>query len=1497
MNSVSNAASSQIQPPHSVPSSQPSSATNGPTPANMQPTTDPRVEGDRELAIEYRSALASTANGRRDATVHPIAVNSTFGQWWQALRDAFQSPVVRQWIRDKGIDPRSIKLKPASGQLTFTLNRNIDPKQVIHSVGQDDTHWAAISGPILQAARVIAAGHADSTFAPPTSPYEEPVPYGLVGRFYNEPQDLTVPAMRARASEIGRRKGFAELDPATFAPLIESRSEDALRAQKAYLGDTLNRYQVIAELQDLATAEPSGPIQDELKRRVVDLSAVSSYQATNGDKPTKASLLQLLEDHGWDIPTTQEHVANLAKALSTPTPAGPANGNLGGALSWPRPLEHSTQALLSADIRAGAFGELTLSPYDTVLDYLLDDRAITVEEQNNPRVLVDALINSPRGKALGEAIEATFATRGVIGTASEWLLTALNVERGEMDSQVPGQVHGYPLYSADQMGKSPSTIVKELTAHLVDNGLASSPEKATIRAHILLASQAPELLVREIPGQVVVGTHSWVSFATAAARIEAKAPGATAAMTYAQVMLDADIAPITDEERRIEYAAQREAITHWGAVNGFSYPTTDAEIMALREVYSAQISELKEAAQLQFTKMPTTNDIAMEQLKQAFPDMDPALFLEKTITSQPSNRDYPGPYSIRDLYIDDAARLSAPVSSDDWGPLGRATVNAVSGGTITIEPDGRPAVWVSSSKAIDLKSMREKLKTLPRPRKEFEAKFETYRSAVEKTVAAQLKLLISTQRPEIRKDLNSPNLRIRREIDYHRPDHPLRVTEGALLVETTRDDGTTMTYEINRLANTVIPRPGKTYDEYPPTNGMYPSKGKRYDVIKPEGERAPGPVNESKGTPDAPYSFSSPSTQYIVDAMIEDMNLPAVEKSARGVTTFDTEVPLYKVVLEVALNLIPFRSAIKNFIEGKTSDGFVDLAFDIFGFAVGLGTAAKGAKALGAGASALSKLGQAGKIIGRAAVGALNPLSGVDDLARGAFNVGRNAVSATYNGVKQLRGSYRSVNLLELANKADIAEGTYKAANSASASNVLAKFDNTTHEWHAFDPRTQRAYGKPLDNFTVDPPKTNNPNSLSALATKHTDGAGDIKGLTDSWFGKMIGSIVAPSADNPHFRRDYLNAITKANANDRAAYILGQNTGTPEQIYGYSSALNVDQLKRLAVAEQRTPAELGSLVKRIDELEALPARLDVVSKSAQIVDPSAYKKGRNAATPTSIPGFSKNLTNNQIAELAIVRGRTPEEVGQLIGFIEKRRTWFSRDNFTEFHNEILAAGGKATPLPQGFYLSQVDLLSEGECAALSNVMAAAVKHGKSQTFMDNLWRSMVPTLGPNEIAQLRISNPAKAAEEALRAKNAPRFHKLLNELQGELGANFHLGMQTRQVPYTTIISELASAKSSKTLLIQAPGHGITAGVVFNNGKKEWFYFDPNFGKATFTTEAGMRAGLESTLRSGKTKNILPHFGQNSRMPEYKISVFDELELNITTKTVSGQVPDLFRADL
>ncbi|USV98403.1 hypothetical protein KUA23_14990 [Pseudomonas pergaminensis] len=1083
MNRISAHVAAQPLPPQSSSAAHPMSSS--PLPAANGVIESSRAEGDRALATEYRAALLTAARGTADVKISDIPPHSTFGQWWAQLRDAFQSPEVRQWIRDKGISLTSIRLNPVSGQLSFTLKRDLDPKQVRHTVGQEDSRWAAISEPILQAGRVITAGRPETTFEPPATLIDEPVSLSIVGRFYNEPQDLSVLAMRNRAQDIHRNQGFTALDPATSADLIQSRSQDALQEQKELLGDLINRHQAAGELQHLANSvkngvEYDGQILDELKTMKIFLSSDSTYPLSDEAKSGGVSLLEFLKSHDWDIPTDHAQLTNLATVLSSPAPKAARHGDLGGALSWPEPLDAQSQLQLRADVLSGKIGDVDFDDHANILEYLLNNRPITPDELKNPRQLIETLIDSPRGKALGEAIQARFDARLVKGSATDWLMAALNVDLG-------GQLSGplVDLVTVDDSGKKPTEIVKQMSDWLHAHGYASDPASASIQTHIFLANRAPEFLVKNLPEQLRVGSHSWVSFTTAVARIEAKAPGATATMDYAQIMQEADKAEISAPERFIEYAAQHKAIKQWAVLNGIT--VSDPDMKTARDAFTEQVRELKEAAETQLTDLPTTKAIALEQLKNAFPDIKPAQFDEKNITLQPSNRFFPGPYSILDLYIDGRALLGTPDSANNFGSAGRDVVNFVTFGVGEIPPDGQPATWVSASKAIDIKNVLETLKALPRPQQAFAEHIFDYTQSVKTIATAQLKLLISNQPLADRQNLEFGKLTIRRESTYHRPDFPERVNEGALLVETERD-GKFVTYEIDRLKGTITKLPGKSYKEYPPTNGTIPQPGKKFDVITPKGPHKSDIADEHKGAQGTPYSFNSDRTRYIVDAMIQDMDLPAVEAYAKGNTTFDTEVLAHEVAEKVGLALVPFRAAFINFGQGNTAAGVVDVLFDTFGFGVGLaaGVLAKGALVFAAGASGFSRAAQVVKIIGRAAIGAINPLSGVDDLSRLALKSTRKLVGAAYTGVNHLRGAHRSLNLLKLTKKADIAEGTYKAASGAADTKALAKFNEADQKWYRVNPKTQEIYGKSVD-FTADTSRLTHSANEAGSATSLLD--------------------------------------------------------------------------------------------------------------------------------------------------------------------------------------------------------------------------------------------------------------------------------------------------------------------------------------------------------------------------------------------------------------------------
>jgi hypothetical protein len=182
-------------------------------------------------------------------------------------------------------------------------------------------------------------------------------------------------------------------------------------------------------------------------------------------------------------------------------------------------------------------------------------------------------------------------------------------------------------------------------------------------------------------------------------------------------------------------------------------------------------------------------------------------------------------------------------------------------------------------------------------------------------------------------------------------------------------------------------------------------------------------------------------------------------------------------------------------MKGDIAGGLVDLTFDIFGFAVGLGAAAKAAKVIGAGASALSKAGQAFKIIGRAAVGSLNPLSGLDDLAKAAGKklVGAaKGVGSKVAGFNDLRTA-RDADWLALAKKDEIAEVVIKSPGTGRDVKTLAKIDKKTGKAYQYSAKSDQAYGRPLEGYSLNPAGANDRHSLlgTKLATDNLIQSGD----------------------------------------------------------------------------------------------------------------------------------------------------------------------------------------------------------------------------------------------------------------------------------------------------------------------------------------------------------------------------------------------------------------------
>jgi len=261
-----------------------------------------------------------------------------------------------------------------------------------------------------------------------------------------------------------------------------------------------------------------------------------------------------------------------------------------------------------------------------------------------------------------------------------------------------------------------------------------------------------------------------------------------------------------------------------------------------------------------------------------------------------------------------------------------------------------------------------------------------------------------------------------------------------------------------------------------------------------------------------------------------------------------------------------------------------------------------------------------------------------------------------------------------------------------------------------------------------------------------------------------------------------------------------------------------------------------------------------VLEIAQRNDSTGYKRGFDSGVVEGVPGYHPTMKQSEVRDLAVTKVNDPEAVGTLAKEIQQRMAKTSREHYKIFQKEMVAQGGTTYEMPQNLYLSQTDLASNGECAAIVNTMALAILRNRRDEFINNFM---------------------KAAENT-GDKNVKAFRNQLNQMHQVLSSNYHGTQPFSQLPYTGIIDELANATPPTLLRISTKDHGLLAGVTLTpSNEKEWFFFNPNFGLTTFPDEASMRRGLEVSLNSGWTAGTLNPVDVASGVPAFNVSSFTE----------------------
>lgn len=1218
---------------------------------------------------------------------------------------------------------------------------------------------------------------------------------------------------------------------------------------KAALGDRQNWQTLDQKLNGIAERlgenASAQAILTALRTTPMDLHPDASFpQAAGGAVTLEVFMGQM----GLRIPIA--HSALLMAAAEAQNQGLPHPlGDFGGGVSWPVPMADSQRTkLLESSAR---LTRPSTAPHKSLLDYLNDNHRQPDAASPDPQTFLMGLVESRHGKKLGEQLQKDLDCIPSADNARDCVLAAIHLD---LDPPPPGGyrrniVAGYDLAQKDNWGKPASGAVAALAKHLVDTG-KTSIAMSTTAAHILLLKRDPAFLVKAIPDGAPYGSAAWVRLSIAAAIVEARFPGSVSNMTYAQVMVKAE--DTTGVDPAIIELATVSALIDWGVVNGKLVRSgnddyTEQQLTELRAAFNEEQETLLSVSEAMSAEFPSRKEMALAKLKERFGDLG-APFEEKSLTRDPV------------FITKDGIRLPpSPLDISSYGSLSMLDIAMMD------NPDLAPFKSTNSLIPVAELNAEPRMGVLA----PFTEAFNTVLDKKKAAISAFVRDMIRRQPPADRDRLEYGEISFYNYSFDSKTNKPILVSPNRSLMINTELYGVKQAYDINLNTGSIEKisqakvevKSGRTRNGHQETKAFIPKSFTHHHT------QSKGRVDGNNPTPD---SFSSARSYNIAFAVIDNTDLDSAKtlEAAKESTTLELLDSKVQSIKEFFAELIPFRSAIVNFTQGNYGEGAVDLTLDILGFlTAGAGAASKLIKVTKSAVSGATKILRGARVLGAVVLGELNPLSGVGDLGvavgRIASASARVFVAKGTKAVNTLRGATGSYDLLKAASKEFGVAATGKLKIAGQNVDSAAVLQNG--KWYAFDVDKGRPSGVPLEGFTP---------QFAAVG-------GEVRGLIDSPFGQWVGRWAAPPIASPNFRKNYKNAVADAKQLDSAGYNKGFNAGNPSHIPGYLSSMNSDDLKKLALAYKRTPEELGHLDKRINFLDALPT--EIMTKKQQTISNHLveYERGYHAITPTNIPGYSPTLNIQELAELATDSTRTPEEIGRLIRHIVDKKIEIASENFKAFDKVVVDAGGETIAVPQAIYLNNADLLSRGECAALTALMAFAVKHGKSDDLINKL-RLISNQPAPSKAKQgLLNQDPSLLKKQENQQAQIDKFRSTVKKMQEDLELNFHMGTQAQTVAYTAIIEELAKTASTKTLLIQAQNHGILAGVIIDQGQKKWILYDPNFGLAVFPNEAAMRKGMEAILNNQETGDLLKPFSTNGSTPEYRYSRFQPVELENT----------------
>ncbi|WP_448090368.1 hypothetical protein [Pseudomonas azerbaijanoccidentalis] len=1027
-----------------------------------------RANGDAQLIASYTTALAQAFHSTPAITDINVVVpsHSTFGQCWLNYVRAFSNPFFTDWATKVGLDLATAKIDTNNNSLSGRVGES---RALTTFTLTDNSGWANVAGPILQAAEVIAPTlHTVSSPSPGFG-----APLNLVASFHGESLPTTKADAERRAIELRANPVFSSIDAdETFRPR-EARSEAAVESQKRKMGDITTRHRLVMALNDLIRGKPDDQSVS------LDFTLVSPDSSFAAKYPLEAQRLisayRYISANGWIVPTTVAGVRNLVEMLSNPLPVAPKTGNYQGACGYSRPLTPAQRNLIST---------ITASRVSLARNRGLLDLFLSRANEFTPLQGLKLALSSSEASSLGRALTSDLNVISTKESADELVMAALLLDLDPTFGQQRNHVAGYNLTQQANWGAKPSAVVANLESHLLAGGKVSTGT-APVAAYHLLAASAPEFLVKNLPDNLVCDTHTWAMLRIGVARIEQIAPGTSAQMTFEQVMKYADTLPITVGQEIAEQSVTVNPLIDWAIANGViplnaGDTYTPQQLVIAQEKFHEIRSELARARNSLSAPVPTRRELALAELTRVYGEGLPyeELCLTPRAAVLPQTAQ-----SLLDLYIDGRLPGVSWHSSNPLIPIDRfsqqfETLKDVSN-LFTETFDNYYHNLCSGSESV-FKNLVSQLPMEDRKSLEYgKQKFYSLRSEIRKEAWQ-----ISTEESNASK--GRQGVLIESEYQGKKTYYEVlpsavqirkrNITEPLILGGVPRviassksqiefQAATSQPFDWEAFKNGTPPRENVTsnviIDEFKPMRQQAVLYGDNFDFNS------------------VPSAFSSDSkVDFIAKVLVEEFFMPEKDglfESAKGLTTWEERQAYQKNVMAFLGSLVPFKSTIENIQKGDTAGAAQDFLLDACGFVIpGFSVAGKIAKVAKSGIGFIPKVLKFTWVIGSTTVAAANPLDGIGDVFKGGANVvvklgeqARDAASRGVDQLKQLIGSTKALPPSYLSKQANLADGVVRGGQTAGQTEKVKAVFKDGH-WYAFNVDANRPYGPPLESFKPD---------------------------------------------------------------------------------------------------------------------------------------------------------------------------------------------------------------------------------------------------------------------------------------------------------------------------------------------------------------------------------------------------------------------------------------------